>query len=134
MLHPLHILIVDDDIDKRFVIAHSVAKKFPSASLFECNSGEEALRYLHDNYVDAIVTNHSMAPIDGLTLIRKVRVERTTLPILMVTGHVGVAAAALEAGADRVIEAKPGEDIGAALEELLRNRQKIADSKSDASG
>lgn len=42
-VRPLHFLVTDDDLDKRLLIGMALSKTFPTASVFECWSGKEAL-------------------------------------------------------------------------------------------
>jgi CheY-like chemotaxis protein len=116
----LHFLIVDDDIDKRYLVSYSVARAFPRASLYECSSGQEAIDFLKAQRVDALITDHSMAPVNGIELIRHVRSRDKALPILMVTGHPEIRDEALAAGATSVIEWSGYTDVGKLLKPLLR--------------
>jgi hypothetical protein len=46
---PLHVLITDDNVDKRLLLGRAIARRFPNASVFECHSGKEALEYFAKN-------------------------------------------------------------------------------------
>src|SRR4051812_26372290 len=99
-MKPLHFLLTDDDPDKRLLLNRALTKAFPDASIFECHSGREALDYFSANHVDAVITNHSMAPINGLELVREIRRRGSSVPIIMVSGHEEVKQQAENAGVD----------------------------------
>jgi CheY-like chemotaxis protein len=100
MTKPLHFLVTDDDADKRAILCHGLRKEFPHASIFECHSGQEALDYFAANHVDAIITDHSMQPVNGIELVVEIRRRGGRLPIVMVSGHPEVRPQAEAAGVD----------------------------------
>lgn len=122
----LKVLVVDDDLNKRLFMAHSVATTFQDAVIVQCYSGQTALDYIATSPVDALVTNHSMHPVDGITLITRLRTAGATLPILMVTGDPGVAEEAREAGADQVIASADIKTTGDVLRTLIERRKGAA--------
>jgi two-component system chemotaxis response regulator CheY len=121
-MKPLHILVTDDDLDKRLLLGMTIIRAFPTASVFECQSGTEALDYFLKNRVDVIVTNHNMPGVSGIELIHKVRAKGSTIPIIMVTSHEGLAAEAQNAGADLVLDTKKMMGIGMKIREFLNGR------------
>lgn len=122
MAHPLHLIVVDDDEHKRALIVHQLGRQFERAVLFQCASGAEAIEHLKTNAVDAIVTDHSMHPVNGIELIQWVRARTKELPILMVTGHPEIEAEALKAGATKVITFDRFREVGPLLSELLNRK------------
>jgi CheY-like chemotaxis protein len=120
-MKPLHVLITDDNVDKRLLLGRAIARRFPNASVFECHSGKEALEYFSANAVDAIVTNHSMHPVNGLELVTTIRQQGSKVPIIMVSEHEEVKAEATAAGVDLFL----GGDlltIGTPIAEFLHSR------------
>lgn len=113
------LLLIDDDENKRFLIALHLKRRFPEASIAEYGSGEAAINHMEQFPVDAIVTDHSMSPVDGIQLIRWVRSRSETLPILMVTGHPSIEEQALSAGATEVIGSFRFTEVGEVLAKLL---------------
>ena len=116
---PLEILLVDDDDNKRSLIAHFVARQCPTAHLVETANGAEAIEYLEGNRADAILTDHNMAPVDGVELIRWVRRRFSALPILMITGELKIEKTALEAGANLVLNFSRFPEAGTILAQLM---------------
>ena len=121
-LRPLHLLVTDDDLDKRLLLGRALAREFPHASIFECHSGKEALEYFARNPVDAIITNHNMQPVNGIELVKRLRAAGATLPIVMVSGHDEIEAAAKDAGVDLFIGSENLASIGKPLAAFLRSR------------
>jgi two-component system response regulator GlrR len=119
---PLHLLVTDDDLDKRMLLSRALAREFPHASIFECHSGQEALEYFAANHVDAIITDHNMQPVDGIALIRELRRQGATLPIIMVSGHDEVADQAKAAGVDLFLGTLDLVRIGKPIATFLRER------------
>jgi two-component system chemotaxis response regulator CheY len=122
LVKPLHILLTDDDLDKRLILAMTISRAFPTASVFECHSGKEALEYFLKNRVDVLVTNHNMPGVTGVELIRAVRTRGAKIPIIMVTSHDELASEAIAAGADLVLDTKKMMGIGMKIREFLTDR------------
>lgn len=122
MSGPWHFLLVDDDPDKRHLIGHYLTRSFPSASVFECSSGAEAIDYLKLHSVSAILTDHSMQPVNGIELIQWTRRIHPEIPILMVTGHPAIEQEALHAGATLVVSFGRFAEIGQILARLLNEK------------
>jgi two-component system nitrogen regulation response regulator GlnG len=113
------ILIVDDDREKRFLIAVHLQREFQGVRLIECDSGAAAIEKLEHESVDAIVTDNNMSPVNGLELIGWIHQRHPTLPVVMVTGNPEIEAAALESGACAVLPSQKFQEVGAVLKKFL---------------
>lgn len=79
------VIIVEDDPMVSMINRHYVEqdKRF---SVIECfRSGKEALAYLQENSVDLVILDVYMPEMDGLTLLKKIRMEDINTDIIMVT-------------------------------------------------
>jgi DNA-binding NtrC family response regulator len=119
------ILVVDDEkITGYFVrdLLRTAGYKVELAS-----NGEEALERLQDQRFDAILTDLIMPGIDGLALIKRVKLKYPTLPILVLSAQGGydLARKAQLAGAEEFLR-KPvnPEQLNTALEAVLGHTQK----------
>lgn len=112
-------LLVDDDKEKRFLIAHHLAREFEGVSLVECNSGAEAIAHLENHPVHAVVTDNSMSPVNGLELIIWLRERDVNLPVVMVTGNSEIERVAIKAGASVVVSSHKFREVGPILKKLL---------------
>jgi CheY-like chemotaxis protein len=100
------VIIADDDAGIRAVLSHIVQQTYPSAMVSAVADGLAALHIYDQQGADLVLTNYMMPRLSGLNLITALRARRTTLPIIMVSGEVAQAPAALAAGASQFL-AKP---------------------------
>jgi two-component system response regulator GlrR len=79
------ILLVDDDPGLLQLLEIRL-ESFGYATLCAA-SGDEALRLLEKNTVQALVSDLRMRPMDGLELFEKVRERWPSIPVIMITAH-----------------------------------------------
>ncbi|MFH0968168.1 MAG: PAS domain S-box protein [Methanobacteriota archaeon] len=67
-----------------------------------CHDGQDALEYLKNHTVMAVISDYDMPEMNGVDLLRKLRKSHPRLPFIMLTGNDSkeTAIAALNAGAD----------------------------------
>jgi two-component system chemotaxis response regulator CheY len=111
MRHAFHFLVVDDHpITRKIIIA--MLKGLGYARITEVDNGLKALHILQENNpehpVDFVITDWNMPIMDGMALLRPIRVNATLrhLPVLMVTAHadIGLADIVRRSGADGYID------------------------------
>jgi two-component system C4-dicarboxylate transport response regulator DctD len=120
MPRELKILLVDDDAEKRFLIAHHLAREFTEADVIQCDSGAAAIAHLEKQPVNAVVTDNSMSPVNGIELIRWLRERDRHLPVVMVTGNPEIEHVAVKAGASVVVTSQRFGEVGGILKRLFR--------------
>ena len=84
----LHVLIVDDSPAMRSFIRRVLDLSGLEVGLcLEASNGEEALRLLEDNWVDAVLTDINMPQMDGEELLRRMSVHEVlrSIPVLVVS-------------------------------------------------
>jgi CheY-like chemotaxis protein len=89
LLESVHILIADRDVHLARVLCHSL-NVFGFQRLFQARNGQEALKLLHHQRIDLLITEWAMHPMDGLDLVRHIRRHPDSpnrgLPVIMLTG------------------------------------------------
>ncbi|MCE9548040.1 MAG: response regulator [Planctomycetia bacterium] len=114
------ILVVDDQGAARWVVSKLLERY--GYDVHVADGGANAISAVDGGDFDLAIVDYLMPEIDGLTVFQQLRERRPGLRGIFLTGHLdnGTAAAALEAGFDRVV-AKPAsaETLLPLLEELL---------------
>ncbi len=93
----IRILVVDDFSTMRRIV-RNILKQLGFENVEEAENGMEAFEKLEAEKFDFVVTDWNMPVMDGLGLLKKIRVDPNlkTLPVLMVTA---------EAEKDKVVSA-----------------------------
>ncbi|WP_308917307.1 sigma-54 dependent transcriptional regulator [Jannaschia sp. LMIT008] len=99
MTEQTRIAIVDDEQDMRQSISQWLALSGFRTETY--GSGEEALKNLGSEYPGVVITDIRMPGMDGMTLLRRLLSQDSSLPVIMITGHgdVPMAVEAMQLGA-----------------------------------
>jgi PAS domain S-box-containing protein len=81
------ILIVDDDAALLDALPAALWLRIEDLQVDTCDSALAALDKIEETDYDAIVTDIKMPGMDGLALLREIKVIRPTTPTLLITGH-----------------------------------------------
>ncbi len=113
------ILIAEDDAAVRDLLARIVARTDPVVTIVAVSDGAQALLTYSQRGADLLITDQDMPCLDGMSLVRILRSQRVTIPIVLLSAHATMEAA-LAAGADRFVH-KPFEvrDFQQVLRTLL---------------
>jgi two-component system, NtrC family, response regulator AtoC len=130
---PLRVLLVDDD----FLLARLLMANLgrPGQVEVECvESGAEALARLARGPLDAIITDLSMPGLGGIDLVRRIREQDRSLPIIIITayGSVERAVEAIRAGATEFLQKPVNVDAILALVERAVAERPLREELSDA--
>ncbi|XMB72866.1 response regulator transcription factor [Mycoplasmatota bacterium WC30] len=79
----LKILVVEDDIHIRHIIAKNLEKY--GYEILQSENGRNAYEIFESNHIDLIVTDIMMPYIDGNSLVKKIRYLNNDIPIIMLT-------------------------------------------------
>lgn len=79
------ILVVEDDLNLCDFLMDSL--QFERYTVELVHNGLDALERLRISEYDAVILDWSLPEMDGLTLCKEVRAERSKVPILMLTGR-----------------------------------------------
>jgi CheY-like chemotaxis protein len=83
---PAHILLVDDNksgLSARKAILEELGHRVTTAA-----GGEDALEHFSKVKFDLVVTDHRMARMNGVELIRRIRGIHPDIPVIMLSGYV----------------------------------------------
>jgi two-component system KDP operon response regulator KdpE len=117
------VLIVDDEpAIRRFLRTSLSAQGYHT---LEAETGEEALDALARNRIDAVVLDLGLPGLDGLEVLKQVRAEGSTVPIIVLSSRTDEAGKvkALDLGADDYVTKPFGiDELLARLRTALRHR------------
>lgn len=134
------VLVIDDDVELAEIIG--VALEMRGYVVEYAHDGVTGLHLAGDSKFDAIVLDKSLPGLDGVALCRRLRENRRTTPVLMLTGHTGLEdkIQALDAGADdymckpfdlRELEARLGALIRRTLGKTVHEVLTVGDLRLD---
>jgi CheY-like chemotaxis protein len=126
---PGKILVVEDNVDSRDLLAKLLGMS--GYEVWSASDGESGYAVALKHVPDLIITDINMPGMDGIALLKKVRLERllTGTAVFVVTAFGGEAARdAVEAGADAAT-AKPFDfdDFVDTVRSLIFTRRKLAE-------
>ena len=110
-------LVIDHNAESRFLLVKTLKRKFANARVLESDEAEHALRLVHANRVDAVVT-HRTFEVDGLELVHRLRAAAPELPIVMVSG-IDREPSATQAGASAFLLYDEWLRVGTVVTQLL---------------
>src|SRR5579864_9177862 len=96
--------VVDDDIKTLYLVEHALKTAFPEARITTHTDGADALQHIRKLGTDLLITDHSMAHMTGADLIRELRAEGSTLPIIMISNSPNAKEEGTAAGANQFME------------------------------
>ena len=127
----MRILIVEDDKDLSSAIARVL--KIEKMEVDQAYDGEEGLDYIHQCDYDLIIMDVMMPKLDGLSVVRQMREEKNTTPVLILTARsmVDDKVMGLDSGADDYLT-KPFaiKELLARIRALTRRNSNILSSLS----
>lgn len=126
----MRLLLAEDEMD--LANALSVILRHNNYSVDTVYNGEDALLFLEDGNYDGAILDIMMPKMDGLTVLKKVRENGNSLPVLILTAKSDVddRVNGLDAGADDYL-AKPFamKELLARVRAMLRRRTESVDVK-----
>jgi len=114
------ILVIDDDARDRSLLVAVLEEKGYEVIL--ADNGRVGLILCHQRTPDAVVLDLNLPGIDGLSLLRQLRILHPTLPVVVFSGHSAqeVEEEMLNQGATAFIQkAFSLDQLGLALQEVL---------------
>ena len=81
----VHVLVIEDDSDARFLIQHVIKKHYPFATVSEMSDGVAGLREFVKNGADVLIVDQRIPGLNGLELVREVRARDAGVPIILIS-------------------------------------------------
>ena len=94
MTQKLPILVVEDDPDLREAVCDTL--KLAGQQVVSAGTGSDALKLLNKQSVALVLSDVRMMPMDGITLLKEIRLQFPHLPVVLMTAFADV---------DRAVEA-----------------------------
>ena len=85
---PGSILIVDDETSIQTLLKEHFSKE--GHTIYLAGNGQEALELLEEHKIDIIISDIIMPKMDGVELVKRVRIEHPITRIIMMTGFVSI--------------------------------------------
>jgi CheY-like chemotaxis protein len=117
---PLYILIAAHNRDVKIVLARLIPHNYPFVTIGMADTGIDALGMIDHATPDLLITDYRMPVLDGVALVRRLRAQQATFPILLMSVDRALEHEALAAGAMRfLVKPFPIAALYQAIDELL---------------
>jgi len=125
---PMHILLVEDNVDQRELTVDALVEKTPDLRITEADNGAAALALLEQAPdIDVVILDYSLPGMNGLEVLCEINQARSKPPVIMVTGQgdEAVAVEAMKAGAqDYIVKIRNyHEALPVTIERVVRQNQ-----------
>jgi DNA-binding NtrC family response regulator len=124
VIKPARILVVDDELNMRVVLAAMLKKE--GYEVATAANGQEALNILKEGQVSVVATDLRMPGLDGMELLQKIMQYDHALPVIILTAYGTVASAvdALKKGAfDYITKPFEQDELKTVISKAVRTRQ-----------
>ena len=119
------VLIVEDDANLRAALFDTLASD--EQPVFTADNGAKALEIIDSSAIGLVVTDWQMEPMDGLTLLGKIREQHPTLPAVMMSAHGTIESAVdiMRSGAsDFLVKPFEANELKAVVDKYLKSPDK----------
>lgn len=119
------VLIVEDDANLRAALFDTLASD--EQPVFTADNGATALEIIDSSAIGLVVTDWQMEPMDGLTLLSKIREQHPTLPAVMMSAHGTIrnAVDVMRSGAsDYLVKPFEAKELKAIVDKYLKSSDK----------
>jgi CheY-like chemotaxis protein len=95
-----HIIVAEDADSLRALIARLLVRTYPAVAISAVPNGAQALAIVEQRGADLIIADHHMPLLTGIDLVRTLRAQQITTPIIIISSDHTVEGPALAAGAN----------------------------------
>ena len=86
------VLIVEDDVSLREALSDTL--QLAGYTVFSVAEGNAALKTMEDEKIDVVVSDVQMAPMDGHSLLRDIKNNYASIPVILISLRASTAARA----------------------------------------
>ncbi|MBE9140699.1 response regulator [Nodosilinea sp. LEGE 07088] len=83
----IELLLIDDDAVDRMAICRALARTNLAVQVTEVTSAEQAIAHLNSHRYDCVFLDYRLPERDGLSLIRQLRADGVSIPLVVLTGQ-----------------------------------------------
>ncbi|MCS7015872.1 MAG: sigma-54 dependent transcriptional regulator [Gemmatales bacterium] len=125
-MNEIRVLVIDDQEAHAQAVAESLARIGYDCDV--ASSGVEGIAKIEKENYDVIITDVKMEPIDGLTVLRKAKVELPEAEVVLITGHgdIRTAVTAIQQGAATYLTKPVDINELRAVVERVAQKQRLA--------
>ncbi|MFC1476286.1 response regulator [Candidatus Zixiibacteriota bacterium] len=120
----IHVMLVDDEV--QFLDSMKRVLQRRNMEISTAKSGNEALELLLESLVDVVVLDLKMPGMDGLEVLRRIKIGFPSVEVIVLTGHPSVETAleVINLGANEYLKKPPEiDDLVTAIRKLYDERQ-----------
>jgi len=105
----LRLLLVDDNVDDRFLIAHELRREFLELQLEAVTETKNIVQTLERGNFDLVITDYRLRWSDGLSVLKQIKTHNPDCPVIMFTnnGNQEIVAEAMKSGLDDFLTKSP---------------------------
>lgn len=87
MSHRKLVIVVDDESDYTYALTSRLRRELPDCDFMEAHDGRDALIQLAGNEADVLITDLRMPNVDGMELLRTIRLSSPSTRIIVMTAY-----------------------------------------------
>ncbi len=81
------VIVVDDETDYTYALTNLLRRELPDCEFMDAHDGREALVKLAGNEADVLITDLRMPNVDGMELLRTIRLSSPSTRIIVMTAY-----------------------------------------------
>jgi len=83
----ISLLIVEDDVNSRDVIARLVGLKYPDYTIYTADNGKRGLEIFKEHTPGMVITDINMPEMDGIEMAREIKSLNTNATYIVMTAY-----------------------------------------------